>query len=312
MAAVYEIDKERTDMKSSRLFQILYLLMERRAVTAGMLAERLEVSVRTIYRDLDALSAAGIPVYAQKGQGGGIRLMEEFKMDRSLLSGEQQEQILTALQSLDSVGAIEGSSLLTQMSGLFGKKAVGWLEVDFGSWGAMKKEKEYFEICREAILHCRLLSFEYFNSSGGWCERTVEPLKLCFKGGNWYVSGYCRRRRGFRLFRLSRILKLCIEDETFTPKVYKEGERPEPVQEMIPMKIRFSGEASFQVMDFFAPDDIEVEEDGTLLVNTAFPPGIWIKRFLLSFGALARVIEPEWVCRELLEEAEKIRMLYDI
>ena len=299
-------------MKSSRLFQILYLLMEHRGLTAGMLAERLEVSVRTVYRDLDALSAAGIPVYAQKGQGGGVRLMEGFKIERSLLSVEQQEQILTALQSLDSVGAIDSSGLLTQLSGLFGRKAADWLEVDFGSWGAMKKEKEYFELCRRAILNCRLISFAYFNSSGGWCERTIEPMKLCFRGGNWYVSGYCRRRRGFRLFRLSRIEKLTVEEEMFIPREYSEEERCGTDLEMIPMKIAFAREASFQVMDFFAPEDIEVAEDGSMLVNTAFPPGLWIKRFLLSFGALARVIEPEWVRQEMREEAEKIRQSYEI
>lgn len=98
-------------MKNSRLFQLLYLLMEHGEMTAGQLAERMEVSRRTIYRDLDALSAAGIPVYTQQGNGGGIHLMDQFLLNRSLLGDEEQEQILTALQSLDAVGAADSASL---------------------------------------------------------------------------------------------------------------------------------------------------------------------------------------------------------
>ena len=90
-------------MKNSRLFEILYLLMEKRSITAGELAERLEVSERTIYRDIDALSAAGIPVFTQKGQGGGIRLMEQFILDKALLSQAQQDEILFALQALSLI-----------------------------------------------------------------------------------------------------------------------------------------------------------------------------------------------------------------
>lgn len=291
---------------------MLYLLMERDDLTASMLAEHLEVSTRTVYRDLDSLSAAGIPVYAQKGKGGGVRLMDNFRIERSMLSEDQQEQILTALQTLDAVGAIEGGSLLTQLSGVFRRRASEWLEVDFGSWGAMRKEKEYFEICKRAILGCKLLSFEYFNSSGERRTRTAEPYKLYFKGGNWYLSGYCRKKRDFRLFRLSRMCGLSAEAETFVPREYPEADSSEAPPEMISVKIEFSPEAAFQVMDFFAPEEIDRAEDGTMTVRTAFPPGIWIKRFLLSFGALAKVIEPEWIRQEMIEESEKIRERYEM
>lgn len=127
-------------------------------MTAGQLAERMEVSRRTIYRDLDALSAAGIPVYTQQGNGGGIHLMKQFQLERSLLGEEEQEQILTALQSLDAVGAADSGSIITQLSGLFQKKTVEWLEVDFESWGSKKTEKEYFGLCKQAILGQRLMT----------------------------------------------------------------------------------------------------------------------------------------------------------
>lgn len=161
-------------MKNSRLFEILYILMEHRGITAGELSARLEVSVRAIYRDLDTLSAAGIPVYTERGHGGGIRLMEHFQLDRTLLGEEEQEHIMTALQSLDAVGAADSGSLLSQLAGLFGRQTVDWLEVDFETWGAGKLEKKYFELCKYAILHRRLLTFRYYNSSGIKSRRTVE------------------------------------------------------------------------------------------------------------------------------------------
>lgn len=296
-------------MKNSRLFQILYLLMERQDLTADILATKLEVSPRTIYRDLDALSAAGIPVYAQKGRRGGVRLMEQFKMERSLLDEEEQEHILTALQSLETVGAVDTKNLLTQLSGLFGKQTVEWLDVDFGSWGAAGKEKGFFEICKQAILKHQLISFEYFNSSGACSRRTVEPLKLCFKGGNWYVSGYCRKRRDYRMFRLSRIYNLKMEAENFLPRRLPEEEQ-EMFTDMVPVKIEFSSSAAYQVLDFFAPEQIDILPDKRIIVNTEFPPGRWVTCYLLSFGSQARVLEPEWLREQIKEEAEKIYSFY--
>ncbi len=296
-------------MKNSRLFQILYLLMEKQDLTADILAKKLEVSTRTIYRDLDALSAAGIPVYAQKGKRGGIRLMEQFKMERSLLDEEEQEHILTALQSLESVGAVDTGSLLTQLSGLFGKQTVEWLDVDFGSWGGARKEKEYFEICKQAILKRQLISFEYFNSSGVRSGRAVEPLKLCFKGGNWYVSGYCRKREDIRMFRLSRIYNLETESEVFLPKRLPK-EHYKMSADMVSVKIEFSSSAAYQVLDFFDPEQIEILPDKTIIVNTEFPMGRWITCYILSYGSQARVLEPEWLREQIKEEAEKIYSSY--
>ena len=144
-------------MKNGRLFELLYLLVERRALTAGELAERFEVSERTIYRDVDALSAAGVPVYTQRGQGGGIRLMDQFVLDRCLLSPREQDEVLFALRALLSTGGLEGAEALERLSALFRREAEGWVEVDFTDWGSGEQERENFRIVREGILGRRLL-----------------------------------------------------------------------------------------------------------------------------------------------------------
>ena len=139
-------------MKNSRLFEILYLLMEKRAVTAKELAQRLEVSERTIYRDVDALSAAGIPVFAQQGQGGGIRLMEQFVLDKALLSQAQQDEILFALQAVLSTGGASEKETLAQLTALFHREGGDWLEVDFTDWGSGSAERETFTLVKKAAL----------------------------------------------------------------------------------------------------------------------------------------------------------------
>lgn len=299
-------------MKNSRLFQIVYLLMERRNWTAKELAERLEVSPRTLYRDIDALSAANIPVYAVKGQGGGIRLMDGFELDRSLLSEEGQEQILTALKSLEAVGVSDHTEVITQLSALFKKKPVEWFEVDFDSWGAGRGEREVFETCREAIISSRLLKIDYSNSSGQSDERVVEPLRLRFKGGNWYLAAYCRKKEGFRTFRLNRIARFTMESEGFIPRsfpVQQQAEAAEPIEE-ISLRLKFSEQAAYQVMDSFQPNQIERLPDGGFLVEAAFPPGRWVLGFLLSFGANVEVVSPRQMREILLQEVSRIMQVY--
>lgn len=292
-------------MRHGRLFRILYLLMERGEMTAGELAERLEVSKRTVYRDLDALSAAGIPVYARQGKNGGICLMEQFKLDRSLFDEREQDEILTALSGLKALGLLEEKEILTRLSGLFRRRPTEWLEVDFESWGAAGEEKACFELCRRAILERHPVTFRYYNSSGEGSLRTVEPVRLRFKGGNWYLAGYCRAREDFRLFRLNRMEGLWMEPETAEPREWPK-EETESGWEMMPLSLWFSPEAAYRVLDTFPAKEIARQADGSFLVQTAFPPGRWVLGFLLSFGAQVRVLEPEWMRREVLREAERI------
>ncbi len=310
-------------MKNGRLFQILYLLLEHQELTASWLAEKLEVSQRTIYRDIDALSAAGIPVYARQGQGGGIRLMEQFQMERQLLDHEEQDLLLSALQSLHSVGAVDEQHMLSRLTALFKRKPVDWLEVDLESWGGRQTEKELFSVCKEAIWNRQLLKIEYDNSEGEHSLRTVEPVRLCFKGGCWYLCAWCRTRCGMRLFRLNRIGSCQVLKDTFPLREYPEGSagvsgsehsdgigafRPEVMQ---PFCLKFTSKAAYQVRDFFPPDEIRRQPDGGFLVHTVFPPGRWVTGFLLSFGGEVEVLEPESYRTYLLEEAKQIQKLYE-
>lgn len=299
-------------MKNSRLFEILYLLMERRTLTAGELASRLEVSERTIYRDIDALSAAGIPVFTQQGQGGGIRLMDQFVLDKTLLSGSQQDEILFALQAVLATGGAGGDTL-ERLSSLFRREGGDWLEVDFTDWGSAVAERENFALVKSAILERRPLSFTYYSSAGVRSRRTVEPARLVFKAGCWYLSAFCRTRQDWRIFRLVRMEELEPEQERCPLRTSPEHlEAPMPGDYRgVDLELRFAPSAAWRVRDYFHPRQIREEPGGRLLVRCTFPEDQWLLSFLLSFGSQLEVLAPACWRDILIEETKKILSVYE-
>ena len=168
-------------MQESRLFKIVYYLLEHEKSTASELAEKFEVSVRTIYRDIDALSSAGIPIYATQGKGGGIYLLDNFVLDRSVFSDNEKEQILTALKGISAADGNNLDELLTKLRALFEIKESSWIEVDFTSWYKKKPKQDIFRLLKDAIFSKNVVKFKYFNRNREMSERKVQPIQLVFK-----------------------------------------------------------------------------------------------------------------------------------
>lgn len=241
------------NMQSGRLFRLLYLLLEGENWTVCRLSERLEASERTIRRDLDALSAAGIPVYTVQGRGGGVRLLPGFVLDRSLLSGQEQDTILYGLQTLHATGMDATDDLLRELSRLFRREtARRWIDADFSPWNG-GIDRALFDLLREGILHHIPIRFDYYSAEGEATSRTIEPVRLSFKGMAWYIQGWCRLREDFRTFKLNRMdaVTLC-EDERFEPRELP----PLPEQlalgtNMTRVVVRFAPEIAYRVYDEF-------------------------------------------------------------
>ena len=184
-------------MKINRLFEIIYLLIEKESITAKELAEKFEVSTRTIYRDVEILSSVGIPIYMTKGRGGGISLLPNYILDKTVLTDKERENILSSLRAVQTVDIADSNSkqeLIQKFSSLFGNSYIDWIEVDFSSWHDYKDQSNIFQIIKSAIFNKKKIKFEYSNSKGEQTYRKVEPLKLCSKGGSWYLYGYCDKR----------------------------------------------------------------------------------------------------------------------
>ena len=289
-------------MQEHRLFKIVYYLLEKGKSTAPELAERFEVSIRTIYRDLDAISASGIPIYATQGKGGGISLLPDFVLDKSLLSEQEKEQILMALQGIIATGDIKADELLTKLGGLFQSKAMNWIEVDFSDWVKNTPKQDVFNTLKEAIFDRRVIKFSYFGSNGVFSSRTVEPAKLVFKSKDWYLYGFCRSRNDFRFFKLIRMKELEILAETFARETVNlpKADMTIKTERTIPVKLKFVPQMAFRVYDEFT-DNVTEDKQGNIYVCVDMPDIEALYSYLLSFGANVEVIEPDYV-RENMKE----------
>jgi len=295
-------------MSGGRLFQIVYLLLQRKHMTAAELAERFEVSVRTIYRDIDALSAAGIPVFSIPGHGGGITLMDHYVLDRAAFSPEEQQQLLTALQSLSGPARTDANAVLEKLSGLFQRKETDWLQVDLSRWGSTDTDDTKFSVLKQAILDQRAICFTYISSYCTPSRRTALPSRLVYKDKAWYLQAFCLDRQDWRTFKLTRMLELETLDLSSSPPAPPPPLEPENMasSSLLSLRLRFSPETSFRVYDEFDQNCITREEDGSLLVAVTFPEDAWIYGYLLSFGLGVQVLEPDILRRCLGLLAQKI------
>ena len=172
---------------------MIYILMKKDSVTAEELAAHFEVSTRTVYRDIDSLSMAGIPVYASRGKGGGIRLMERFVLDKRLLTREEQSRILAAMASLRVTGAFQDEQILEKLETFFHTESQDWVSIDFSDWSG--RRNDLFVQIKKAILGRHVMTFDYYGRHGEMRSRTVEPVQLLFKEYTWYVKAFCRTRQ---------------------------------------------------------------------------------------------------------------------
>ena len=278
---------------NNRLFEIIYILMQKKKVTAKELADKFEVSTRTIYRDIEILSRANIPVYATKGKEGGIGLLEGYVLNKCILSEEEQNQILFALQGMKKVRGKEEKNILEKLSTLFNKEINDWIKVDFSNWEKDNEQEERFDMIKTAILNKNLIKFTYYNSNGERSKRIVEPLQIWFKDKSWYLISYCRLKEDYRIFKINRIKEIEILQKHFErnlPKVKKEEKYS---LKNISLELEINKEMTYRVYDEFENREITKKEDGNFIVNVEYPENEWIYGYILSFGEYAKVLKPE-------------------
>jgi predicted DNA-binding transcriptional regulator YafY len=299
-------------MKIERLFQIIYILVDKKTVTAKELADRFEVSTRTIYRDIDILSSCNIPVYTKKGKGGGISILDNFKFNSALLIEKDQREVLSALKGLSSMTFDSNSTALTKLSGLFKIVQTDWIDIDFSYWSRNKAYEKKFRDLKDAIINSEAIKIEYASTGGQFSQRMVYPLKILFKGVSWYLYAYCTTRDEYRLFKLSRIIGLCNTGELFEqvyntdiPKTYDYTEKQrEKLELMIDEKY------IFRFFDDFEDKTITSMNNGSYHFSTWYYDREWIVSYLLSFGSGIECIHPSSIREDLRSEIEKANRKY--
>ena len=308
-------------MKVDRLVSMIMILLEKRRVGAQELAAMFEVSPRTVYRDMEAINQAGIPVRSIPGVGGGFEIMPGYKVDRKAFSADDLSALLMGLNNLSGVmqGDVFTHALAKVRSFIPAEQAraielkASQVCIDPRPWMGGGHIAQHLDTIKEALQQSRLLSFTYTDGHGNRTERTVEPVQLVLKSNHWYVHAFCRSRNAFRLFRLSRMSELHMLDEAFAlrdcPKPTLElDELPEALQTDIRLRVHASG--LDRVLDFCPPE--RVTPDGTehYLVNYPFIERDYFYDMLLSFGDKCVCLAPEHVRDELRRRIQRMARIY--
>lgn len=296
-------------MKSNRLFGILYLLLVKKRVTASELADYFEVSVRTIYRDIETLSSYEIPIYMSKGKNGGITLLETYTLDKILLTEKEQKEILFSVQAMDELNC-NNNKLLDKMKAIFKNEEKNFIDVDFGIWENSLEHQQNFNTIKKAIIEKRKITFTYFNSYGEISDRNVEPLQLQFQYNSWYLLGYDTNKNDYRFFKLMRIDSIMLLEEQFSRTIPDKKIDFESLTNKTKITLEIKKELSYRVYDEFDTSSITKLENGDFIVQMEIPLNDWVYGYLLSFGENIKVISPEDVKRIVKEKVEKMIINY--
>ena len=299
-------------MKTERLIGILSILLQQEKVTAPQLAREFEVSRRTIQRDVESLCRAGIPIFTAQGAGGGISIMEGYRVDRTVLTAPEMQAILAGLRSLDSVsGTRRYTQLMEKLSAGSGVLLPGSAQmlIDLSSWYKDSLAPKIEEI-QSAIRQHRTIRFAYFSPKGE-SVRTVEPYYLLFRWSAWYVWGWCHTRQDFRLFKLNRMTDLAA-GESFSP-------RPAPLPDLEPKRIfpakyrvtvRFDPSCRWRLVEEYGPDSFTTDPDGWLRFTGGFPDADSALSWVLTFGDKAELLQPDQLRRRLGELTSALAARY--
>jgi predicted DNA-binding transcriptional regulator YafY len=311
-------------LKIDRLLAITMLLLNRRRVGAKELSERFEVSLRTIYRDLESINQSGIPIVSYPGADGGYEIMDQYRLDRQLLSLEELQSIILALKSMQpSLEEQDIGGLMDKVGALMSKSEQGataslsqQIVIDLNPWHGGHAEKEKLSIIKNAVRDTKLIRFAYTNSQGEDSQRVCEPMGIVLKRYIWYLHGYCQLRKDFRIFRLSRIEHLIVLSEAFERRDLPAEQldfrwsRSSADRQTVRLVLQFTPRAKARIQDYFTHGEIVLQPDGTLLVTAVQPEEPWLEGMLLSYGPDVKIIEPQSVAQAVLKKAQEIVQLY--
>ncbi len=303
-------------MKLERLLAIITYLLNHQKVKAQDLANKFEVSVRTIYRDIDTISRAGIPVTTFQGADGGIGIMEGYKLDKNLLTSEDVLSIVAGLKGLNSINEdIKIKILIEKLSSIANKSDYispgNEILIDLSSWNKNDKLAGLIKDIKRAIHEKRLIRFSYYGgTSEAVSERKVEPYVIVFKDSHWYLYAYCLLRNDFRLFKLRRMNGLTVLESSFAGREYSiesvEWDGDVPKDQTKTTILLFDECMSYSVNDVFDTENCEVMKDGKIKVSFPITSEPWIYGFILGFGDKVEVVEPPELREKIRDMARSI------
>lgn len=307
-------------MSANRMLSIILLLSNKGLVTGKELAEHVDVSVRTIYRDIDKICQAGIPISAIGGKSGGFYIMENYKLNDLHFNKDEFNALSTILDSLDIVFGKEKqfNDILLKLKSTFeneNTKKNNNLNIDMSHFSMEQELKDFLYIISKSIRENKVLEFEYINRNLESEKRIVEPLKIEFSEGNWYLIGYCRKRNDYRKFKLVRIQNLNLgsgfEKKEISEGMLKEIFSKSYEEKNIKLQLKFSNRIGRQLKEYFSGGSIKKAPSGDFIIEESFPYDEGLFKFILSFGNECEVIEPNYLREDIKNYLKKIIEKYN-
>ena len=295
-------------MKIDRLLGIITILLQREKVTAPELAERFEVSRRTINRDIEDLCRAGIPVITVQGSGGGISISDSYKIDKTLLAKDEIQAVLYGLKGIDSISHASYFHRMTEkLAGKHTRIDGGVIVIDLASH-YQKPLTQKIEMINTAIERRQCISFMYYYEKGE-CRRQIEPYNLIFRWSSWYVFGYCLHREAYRLFKLNRLWNVEIDGKEFISREIPQEEMEFDdyfSNKSFHLKALFSSDEKYRLIEEYGVDCYSVTEQGKLLLECDFVSYENMRSWIFSFGDKVEILEPLRLRDDRREQAENI------
>ncbi len=308
-------------MKYQMMLKILFLLLSRKKVSAKYIADRFEISIRSVYRYIDELCLANVPIYNERGRNGGYSISENYKLPASFLTAEESEQIISALVEINKElgsevisSAIEKLGSISKVSSASPAISFGNLVIDGNAWGVSDAYGETLKILQKSIEEKSVLSVRYIDRDGESTEREIEPHVLALKQGLWYVYAYCRLRDTFRLFKVGRIQKIKSINENFSRreltnlKQVFEKWYDEP-DEDIDLVLDKSVKAD--VEEWLGVDKVHVSPSGKIMASVKLPIDDYLTAKILSFGSKIKVESPKKLKDAVIKTAKSVENLYN-
>ena len=308
-------------MKVDRLVSIIMILLDKKRISAQALAEMFEVSPRTIYRDIEAINMAGVPVRSTPGVGGGFEIMQQYKIDKKVFSSDDLSAILMGLSNLSNM--IQGDELINAIAKVRSfipadraediELQTNQILIDLSPWMGNESIQAYLETVKTALQDSKVLSFDYVDRHGNKTARIAEPYQLVLKNSQWYVQGYCRTRNDFRLFRLSRMWTLQVLDESFEPREFQKPQLEfagELAAMQTEIKLRIRASALDRMLDFCPYEHFSPDGDEHYLVMFPFIENDYHYDILLGFGSACECLEPLHVREEIKRRIRDMAAVY--
>ncbi|WP_027632763.1 helix-turn-helix transcriptional regulator [Clostridium hydrogeniformans] len=309
-------------MKIDRLISIIMVLLNNERMSAIKLAEMFEVTPRTIYRDIDTISLAGIPIITYTGANGGVSIMPEYKIDKKFFTASDISTLLMGLSSVSTtlsnkevIGTLEKvKSLLPKEQFRDMELRSNQITVDLTTWMGNKSFQPNLEKIKSALNDTKHLSFEYYGGNRKKDKRCIEPYKLILKENNWYLQGYCTLREDFRVFKLSRISNLEILESIFVPREFKS----KPLdgsgwidKRLITIKLLVDWSLREQMVERCGEENIKAYGEDKFIVEFPFVEDDLGYDILIGFGDKCECLAPENVRVELIKRIKKLLYIYE-